>query len=315
MLYETHYQEGKKVTFKKLGLNIAGLLFLPNNFDEKNQYPAIVVTHPGGGVKEQCSSLYAWNLAKNGYIALAFDASHQGESEGLPRYLEDPTSRVEDIRSAVDFLVSLNYVDENKIGAMGICAGAGYTMNAIQTDLRIKAAAGISTWNTGHSARFGFPGVNIENFMQKLLKEVAEARTKEARGDEPLYWNYVPKSENDIDENTSVIQKEAYEYYRTDRCSYPTSVNKYLVSSNDKLASWDAFQYIDTVFPRPLLFIVGSKADTLYFTEDAYKRANAPKEIFTIENATHVDLYDKPEFVNQVVYKLVEFFDKGVKDA
>ena len=315
MLYETHYQEGKKVTFKKLGLNIAGLLFLPNNFDEKNQYPAIVVTHPGGGVKEQCSSLYAWNLAKNGYIALAFYASHQGESEGLPRYLEDPTSRVEDIRSAVDFLVSLNYVDENKIGAMGICAGAGYTMNAIQTDLRIKAAAGISTWNTGHSARFGFPGVNIENFMQKLLKEVAEARTKEARGDEPLYWNYVPKSENDIDENTSVIQKEAYEYYRTDRCSYPTSVNKYLVSSNDKLAAWDAFQYIDTVSPRPLLFIVGSKADTLYFTEDAYKRANAPKEIFTIENATHVDLYDKPEFVNQVVYKLVEFFDKGVKDA
>lgn len=315
MLYETHYQEGKKVTFKKLGLNIVGLLFLPNNFDVKNKYPAIVVTHPGGGVKEQCSSLYAWNLAKNGYVALAFDASHQGESEGLPRYLEDPTSRVEDIRSAVDFLVSLNYVDENKIGAMGVCAGAGYTINAIQTDLRIKAAAGISTWNTGHSARFGFPGVNIENFMQKLLKEVAEARTKEARGEEPLYWNYVPKSENDIDKNTSVIQKEAYEYYRTDRCSYPTSVNKYLVSSNDKLAAWDAFQYIDTVSPRPLLFIVGSKADTLYFTEDAYKRANAPKEIFTIENATHVDLYDKPEFVNQVVNKLTEFFDKGVKNA
>jgi len=315
MLYETHYQEGKKVTFKKLGLNIVGLLFLPNNFDVKNKYPAIVVTHPGGGVKEQCSSLYAWNLAKNGYVALAFDASHQGESEGLPRYLEDPTSRVEDIRSAVDFLVSLKYVDENKIGAMGICAGAGYTMNAIQTDLRIKAAAGISTWNTGHSARFGFPGVNIENFMQKLLKEVAEARTKEARGEEPLYWNYVPKSSDDIDENTSVIQKEAYEYYRTERCSYPTSVNKYLVSSNDKLAAWDAFQYIDTVSPRPLLFIVGSKADTLYFTEDAYKRANAPKEIFTIENATHVDLYDKPEFVNQVVNKLTEFFDKGVKNA
>lgn len=315
MLYETHYQEGKKVTFKKLGLNIVGLLFLPNNFDVKNKYPAIVVTHPGGGVKEQCSSLYAWNLAKNGYVALAFDASHQGESEGLPRYLEDPTSRVEDIRSAVDFLVSLKYVDENKIGAMGICAGAGYTMNAIQTDLRIKAAAGISTWNTGHSARFGFPGVNIENFMQKLLKEVAEARTKEARGEEPLYWNYVPKSSDDIDEKTSVIQKEAYEYYRTERCSYPTSVNKYLVSSNDKLAAWDAFQYIDTVSPRPLLFIVGSKADTLYFTEDAYKRANAPKEIFTIENATHVDLYDKPEFVNQVVNKLTEFFDKGVKNA
>ena len=315
MLYETHYKEGKKVTFKKLGLNIAGLLFLPDNFDEDVKYPAIVVTHPGGGVKEQCSSLYAWNLARNGYIALAFDASHQGESEGLPRYLEDSTSRVEDIRSAVDYLVSLSYVDENKIGAMGICAGAGYTMNAIQTDLRIKAAAGISTWNTGHSARFGFPGVNIENFMQKLLSDVAEARTKEARGEEPLYWTYVPKSVDDIDENTSVIQKEAFEYYRTNRCSYPTSVNKYLVSSNDKLAAWDAFQYIDTVSPRPLLFIVGEKADTLYFTEDAYSKAKEPKEIFTINEATHVDLYDKPEYVNQVVRKLTEFFDKGVKNA
>ena len=286
-----------------------------NNFDKNKKYPAIVVTHPGGGVKEQCSSLYAWNLAQNGYITLAFDASHQGESEGYPRYLEDPTSRVEDIRSAVDYLVSLSYVDENKIGAMGICAGAGYTMNAIQTEIRIKAAAGISTWDVGDSAKNGFPGVNIENFMQKLLQEVADTRTKEARGEAPLYWNYVPKSEADIDENTSVIQKEAYEYYRTDRCSYPTSVNKYLVSSNDKLAAWDAFCHIDTVSPRPLLFIVGSEADTLYFTNDAYNRAKDPKEIYTIHGATHVDLYDKPEFVNQVVTKLVDFFNKGVKYA
>ena len=315
MLYETHYQEGKKVTFKKLGLNIVGLLFLPNNFDVKNKYPAIVVTHPGGGVKEQCSSLYAWNLAKNGYVALAFDASHQGESEGLPRYLEDPTSRVEDIRSAVDFLVSLDYVDENKIGAMGICAGAGYTLNAIQTEARIKAAAGISTWDVGDSAKNGFPGVNIENFMQKLLNEVAETRTKEARGEEPLYWNYVPKSQADINENTSVIQKEAYEYYRTDRCSYPTSVNKYLVSSNDKLAAWDAFAHIDTVSPRPILFIVGSEADTLYFTNDGYSKAKEPKEIYTIDGATHVDLYDKPEYVNQAVKKLAEFFNKEVKNV
>lgn len=315
MLYDTHYQEGKKVWFKKFDLKIAGLLFLPKDFDETLKYPAVVVTHPGGGVKEQCSSLYAWNLSQNGYVALAFDASHQGESEGLPRYLEDPTSRVEDIRSAVDYLVTLSYVDENKIGAMGICAGGGYTMNAIQTEARIKAAAGISTWDVGDSAKNGFPGVNIENFMQKLLAEVADARTKEARGEEPLYWNYVPKSEEDIDENTSVIQKEAYEYYRTERCSYPTSVNKYLVSSNDKLAAWDAFSHIDTVAPRPLLFVVGSKADTLYFTEDAYSKANEPKEIFEVEGATHVDLYDKPEFVSQVVRKLVEFFNKEMKNV
>ena len=313
MLYDTHYKEGKKIWFKKFNLKLAGLIFFPADFDENKKYPAIVVTHPGGGVKEQCSSLYAWNLAQHSYITLAFDASHQGESEGLPRYLEDPTSRVEDIRSAIDYLVSLPYIDENKIGAMGICAGGGYTMNAIQTEARIKAAAGISTWDVGDSAKNGFPGVNIENFMQKLLKEVAAARTSEARGEVAKYWNYVPETEEQIDENTSVIQKEAYEYYRTNRCYYPTTVNKYLVSSNDKLAAWDAFAHIDTVSPRPLLFIVGSKADTLYFTNDAYSKAKEPKEIYTIENATHVDLYDKPEFVNQAVSKLVEFFDNGIK--
>lgn len=313
MLYDTHYKEGKKICFKKFDLKVAGLLFLPDDFDENGKYPAIVVTHPGGGVKEQCSSLYAWHLAKEGYVALAFDATHQGESEGLPRYLEDPASRVEDIRSAIDYLVSLSYVDENRIGAMGICAGAGYTMNAIQSEARIKAAAGISTWDVGDSAKNGFPGVNEENFMQNLLAKVAQARTAEARGEEPLYFKYVPETEEEIKNAPSIISKEASEYYRTSRCSYPTSVNKYLVSSNDKLVAWDAFCHIDTVSPRPLLFIVGSKADTKYFTQAAYNLAKEPKEIFVIENASHVDLYDKPEFVGQAVEKLVDFFNKGVK--
>lgn len=313
MRYETHYQEGKKVSYKKYGDTMAALLFFPPNFDAGKRYPALVVTHPGGGVKEQCSSLYCWNMAQHGYVTLAFDASHQGESEGLPRYVEDPFSRVEDIRASVDYLSSLDFVDEARIGALGVCAGAGYTMSAVQTDLRIQAAAGISTWCTGNSARNGFPGVNIPNYMQWLLGEVAKARTAEARGEEPSYWTYVPASEADIDENTSTIQREAFEYYRTDRCSYPTSVNKYLVSSNDKLASFDAFAYLDTVSPRPLLFIVGSRADTRYFTEDALSRAREPKELFVVEGASHIDLYDKPEFVSQVVKKLASFFGKALK--
>ena len=313
MLYETHYQEGHKVTFKKFDIDIAGLLFLPKNFDAKNSYPAIVVTHPGGGVKEQCSSLYGWHMAQAGYVALAFDASHQGESQGLPRYLEDPTSRVEDIRSAVDFLMTLAYVDEKRIGAMGVCAGAGYTMSAIQTDARIRAAAGISTWDVGDSAKNGFPGVHIENFQQKLLQEVAQARTREIRGGKPEYWKYVPDSESEIDENTSTIQKEAYEYYRTERCQYPTSVNRYLVSSNDKLAAFDAFAHLDTVSPRPILLIVGSEADTLYFSDAAYAKAKEPKELYRIEGATHVDLYDKPKFVSLVVKKLLDFWAQNLR--
>ena len=314
MLYDTHYKEGLKVTFKKFDLNIAGLLFLPKNFEEDKKYPAIVVTHPGGGVKEQCSSLYAWNLAQHGFVALAFDASHQGESEGLPRYLEDPTSRVEDIHSAVDYLVTLKYVDRERIGAMGVCAGGGYTMNAIQTDLRIKAAAGISTWDVGDSAKNGFPGVDEKDYLKKLLKEVAEARNAEALGEEARYWKYVPETEEEIKNAPSVISKEASEYYRTERCYYPTSVNRYLVSSNDKLAAWDAFAHIDTVSPRPILLIVGSEADTLFYTHNCYEKALEPKEIFTIQGATHVDLYDKPQFVGQVVEKLVSYFSKNLKE-
>lgn len=313
MLYNTHHTEAQKVVFKKFNLNIAGLLFLPTAFDPSKRYPALVVTHPGGGVKEQCSSLYAWHLAQAGYPALAFDAAHQGESEGLPRYLEDPASRVEDIRSAVDYLTTLAYVDHKKIGALGICAGAGYTLSAAQTEARIKAAAGISTWDVGHSAKNGFPGVRSENFMQKLLQEVAEARTSEARGEAPAYWNYVPHSEDAMDESTSTIQKEAYEYYRTPRCRYPTSVNKYLVSSNDKLAAFDAFAHLDAVSPRPILLIVGSEADTVYFSDAAYAKANEPKELCRIEGASHVDLYDKPEFVSLVAQKLADFFGQYLR--
>lgn len=312
-LYDTHYTEGKRVTFTKQGLKVAGLLFTPNHFDETQQYPAIVVTHPGGGVKEQASALYAYNLAQAGFVALAFDATHQGESEGMPRYLEDPIARVEDIRSAIDYLVTLPFVNEDKIGAMGICAGAGYTLSAIQTEYRIKAAAGISSWNTGYSARNGNPGQNNPGNMKKLLSLVSEQRTREARGEEPLIIGYVPNSEEEFGMDThygdSVIMREAFEYYRTPRCGYPTAPNKVLLTSFDRLAAFDAFAHIETVSPRPLLFIVGSEADTKYFTEMAYEKAQQPKEIFTVPGATHIDLYDKTQYVSQAVEKMVTFFN------
>lgn len=317
-MHDTHYAKGKKISFNNNGLKMAGLLFLPDGFDENKSYPAIVVTHPGGGVKEQTSSLYAHGLAKAGFIGLAFDASHQGESEGLPRFLEDPTSRVEDIRCAVDYLVSLPYVDEERIGAMGVCAGAGYTLSAIQTEYRIKAAAGISSWNTGHSARHGNPGLNDPENMKKVLTEVARQRTREARGEAPLIVGYVPPTEEDLKTEyygNNIIMREGYDYYRTPRCQYPTSVNKVLFTSLDKLAAFDAFAFLDTVSPRPILLIVGSRADTTYFSEAAYAKAQEPKEIFTIEGASHIDLYDKPQFVSQAVAKLSEYFSTYLKTA
>lgn len=149
--------------------------------------------------------------------------------------------------------------------------------------------------------------------MQEALKTAADCRTREARGEPVTYVGYVPNSPEDFTEETPVIMKEASEYYRSKRCGYPTSVNKMALQSLDRLAAFDAFQYLDTLSPRPLLFIVGSKADTIYFSEDAMARAREPKELYYIEGATHIDLYDKPEFVPQVVAKLSSFFDEYLR--
>ena len=244
---------------------------------------------------------------------LTFDASYQGESEGLPRYLEDPTSRVEDIRAAVDYLTSLKYVDRTRIGAMGICAGGGYTLAAVQTDIRIKAAAGVCAWNVGDWIRDGMPPKGKNALLHQALEMAADARTREANGEATICVGYVPETPADFTDETPVIMKEASNYYRTKRCAYPTSVNKMAVQSLDRLAAFDAFQYLDTVSPRPILLIIGSLADTKHFSQAAYDKAREPKELFVIEGATHVDLYDKPQFVNQAVEKLTSFFDAYLK--
>lgn len=143
----------QKVNFKNRLWKISGNLHLPDNFNETQKYSAIVCVHPGSSVKEQTAGLYATKLAQEGFVALAYDASFQGESGGEPRYLEDPSYRVEDIRCAVDYLTTLDFVDENHIGLLGICAGGGYAANAAMTERRIKALATVVGINASRAFR------------------------------------------------------------------------------------------------------------------------------------------------------------------
>ena len=170
----------ERVTFPNAGIEIVGNLHRPADFDPDKKYPAVVVTHPFGAVKEQVSTLYAEKLTAAGFITLAFDASYQGESGGEPHFSERPASRVEDIRCAVDFLTTRPEVDPERIGALGICAGGGYSVNAAQTEHRIKAVAGVSTFDIGSARRSGIGGSVSPERRREILQEVGQRRTLEA---------------------------------------------------------------------------------------------------------------------------------------
>ncbi len=300
----------KKVTFKNNDHNMAGILFFPDNFDETKQYPAFSIASPAGAVKEQIATNYGTRLAKHGFVALAFDTSHQGESGGNPRQLESPYERVEDIKCAIDYLTTLPYVDNERLGQFGVCAGGGYSMHTAMTDRRIKAVVAVSMSDPASWIRDGFDGKTPVEAQLALLEEAANQRTHEANGADPIYGTFVPEEVTEGMPNTLV---EAHEYYRTVRGQHPRSTNKVSMISIDKMTDFSTFLFADKYLTQPILMIAGSKADTLRFSEDLLtKAASTNKELFTIEGATHVDLYDKPEYVDQAVEKAAAFFKKNL---
>lgn len=301
----------KPVTFTKKGLKISGLLFTPSNLDESKKHSAIVVVHPGGGIKEQTASVYAYNLAKEGYVAIAFDAAFQGASEGEPRGLEDPASRVEDVRSAVDYLTTLPFVDREKIGALGICAGGGYAIAAATTEKRIKAVAGVSAVDFGISVRNGWRNTSKLADQLKTLEAVSKQRTDEANGAKPFLVNYVPE-QNEITKATDPDMIEASNYYRQEeRWMHKNAGNRFLFRSLDQLTAFSAFDRVDTLLNQPLLVVAGSNAGSLWQSQKVYKLAKGKKDLYIVKDGTHMSLYDKD--VNKVVPKLTEFYNKNLK--
>jgi len=311
MITSTQGTTIQKVTFLNRHITVVANLHLPKGFDQNKKYPAILIGHPAGGVKEQTAGLYAQKLAELGYIALAFDASYQGESGGEPRYLEDPAVRVEDFRAATDYLSSHPSIDENRIGLLGICAGGGFAIKAAETEHRIKAIATISMADLGQLRRDGLNG-SLKSQIQQRLDMVAAQRTQEVKGGEVKYMNYVPNTLAEIPVNAPAMYEEGYEYYRTKRGQHPNSTNKYLLTSLDKLIGFTALDHVELISPRPLLLIAGSTADTYYYSQQAYDKALEPKELYTIEGASHVALYDTPKYVDEIVRKLKDFYGKNL---
>src|SRR5262245_6955758 len=231
----------KKVTFinnNGQNITISALINFPQGFEEGKKYHAVVVAHPGGGVKEQTAGLYARKLAEAGFVTIAFDASYQGESTGEPRQLENPYIITEDISAVIDYLTTLPYVDSGRIGAMGICAGGGYAANAAINDRRIKAVGTVSAVNIGSMFRNGWDN-NIKSADAiPVLENGSKARTAEAGGADTVTIPLAPLRKEDAPNKEL---EEAWEYYHTPRCEHPNAPGFATARSLNQIITYDAF--------------------------------------------------------------------------
>lgn len=303
------------VTFKNLyNMNVAGHLFIPKNLDTNKKHAAIIVGHPMGAVKEQAADVYASNMAERGFITLAIDLSFWGESEGGPRQVVLPDVYTEDFSAAVDFLGTRSFVDRNKIGVIGVCASGSFVISAAKIDWRMKAIATVSMYDMGAANRNALHHSQSIEQRKKIIADAAEQRYIEFTGGETKYTSGTVSK---LTPNTDSVQREFYDFYRTPRGEYtpkgssPELTTHPTLTSNVKFMNFYPFDDIETISPRPMLFITGDRAHSKEFSEDAYKRAAEPKELYMVPNAGHVDLYDKTDLIP--FDKLQSFFTQYLK--
>ena len=304
-----------RVTFKNLyKMDVVGHLFIPKNLDRKSKHAAIVVGHPMGAVKEQSADVYASNMADRGFITLAIDLSFWGESEGEPRNAVLPDVYAEDFSAAVDFLGTRDFVDRNNIGVIGVCGSGSFVISAAKIDPRMKAIATVSMYDMGSANRDALNHSQTLEQRKQIIAEAAEQRYSEFTGGKTKYTGGTVLK---LEANTHPIQREFFDFYRTPRGEYTPkgaskeTTTKPTLSSNTKFMNFYPFNDIETIAPRPMLFITGDQAHSKEFSEDAYKRAAMPKELVYVKGAGHVDLYDKTDLIP--FDKLETFFKTNLK--
>ena len=308
--YQSDRVTVQKVTFKnQYQMTVAGNLFVPKNLEQRAKIPAIVVGHPMGAVKEQSANVYATKMAEQGFVALSLDLSFWGESDGQPRNAVSPDIYAEDFSAAVDFLGTQPFVDRNRIGAIGICGSGSFVISAAKIDPRMKAVATVSMYDMGAVNRNGLKHSQTLEQRKNAIAAAAEQRYVEFGGGKTLYTS---GSVHELNEKSSPIEREFYDFYRTPRGKYtPKGSTEQLtthptLSSNVKFMNFYPFTDIETISPRPLLFIAGENAHSLEFSEEAYRLAGQPKELLIVPDVGHVDLYDRLDVIP--FNKLTAFF-------
>ncbi|MHC1714833.1 MAG: alpha/beta hydrolase [Acidaminococcaceae bacterium] len=305
----------QKVMFKnQYKMKIAGNLFLPKDLNQSVKNPAIIVGHPMGAVKEQSANLYATKMAEQGFVTLSFDSSFWGGSEGQPRNAVSPDIYAEGFSAAVDFLGTRTFVDRERIGVIGVCGSGSFAISAAKIDPRLKAIATVSMYDMGAANRNALQHSLTLEQRKQIIAEAAAQRYVEFTGGETKYTS---GTTHELNENTHPIQREFFDFYRTPRGEFtpkgssPKLTTHPTLTSNVKFMNFYPFNDIETISPRPMLFIAGENAHSREFSEDAYRLAGEPKELYIVPGAGHADLYDR---VNLIPFaKLTSFFKENLK--
>ena len=301
-----------RVSFdNQYGMRLAGYLFVPNKL--KGQAPGIIIGHPMGASKEQASCVYAAQLAARGFVTLAIDQQFWGESGGKPRHAIAPDLYAEAFMAAVDFLGTRDFVNPDKIGILGICGSGSFVISAAKIDPRMKAVATVSMYNIGEMRRSGLN--NSQNLEQrkKVIADAASVRYDNFLGKARPLIGGAPFS---IKADSPAPRKSSYDFYRGRGKFTPAGEAENENTRSDKASNaafmkFYPFNDIETISPRPMLFIMGENAHSQSFTRDAYARAAEPKELVVVPGADHFDLYDRLEFIP--VDKLAKFFSDNLK--
>lgn len=304
-----------KIRFKsQYDMDVAGNLFVGNDLNRRSTHAAIVVGHPMGATKEQSANLYATKMAEQGFVTLSIDLPFWGESEGRPRNLVSPDLYAEAFSAAVDYLGTQSFVDRERIGVLGICGSGSFAVSAAKIDPRMKAIATVSMYDMGAVNRQGLNKSQTLAQRKAVIAEAAQQRYVEFAGGATKYTS---GTVHEITDKSSPIEREFYDFYRTPRGEYtppghsPLLTTHPTLSSNTRFMNFYPFNDIETISPRPMLFITGTEAHSREFSEDAYRRAAEPKELYWVPGAGHVDLYDRVGLIPWT--KLTAFFNEHLR--
>ncbi|EFY97556.1 dienelactone hydrolase [Metarhizium robertsii] len=310
--YRSPAVEVHPITFQnQYRQSIAGNLFIHGKLNRSSNAtaPAIVVGHPMGAVKEQSANLYATKLAEHGFITVSLDLPFWGSSHGEPRNAVSPDLYTEAFSAAVDYLGKHQSVDRQRIGALGICGSGSFVISAAKIDHRIKAVATSSMYDMGAANRNGLHKSQTVEQRGEIVATASSQRWAEVDGAEVQYTSGTP---NHLAPDSTPVEREFYDFYRTSRGEFiPRGSSRNLtthptLSSNVKFLNFYPFADMETISPRPVLFVSGDQAHSREFSEEAYARAAEPKELHWVPRAGHVDLYDRVELIP--FKKLADFF-------